>query len=105
MARCCLCMNGAPRAVAPFFFAYPRYVQTPKSDRSDLRQFGSGEAIWSQDGSCQHCKDNGGIKDCSEVDVRSSLASGCWLWVQFASVLHSCGRKRAHKRTMDNSCR
>eukprot|EP00434_Breviolum_minutum_P011382 symbB.v1.2.010045.t1/scaffold650.1/size176305/24 len=32
----------------------------------------NSEAIWSPDGSCRHCNDNGGI-DCSEVDQNCSL--------------------------------
>ncbi|CAK9008101.1 unnamed protein product [Durusdinium trenchii] len=43
----------------------PECSKTRKSGLPRCCLCANGEAIWSQDGSCKHCKDNGGIKDCA----------------------------------------
>jgi len=56
----------------------PQCTQARKVDRPRCCLCMNGEAIWSQDGSCKHCKDNGGIKDCSEVDENCQPGSVSW---------------------------
>ncbi|CAJ1351110.1 unnamed protein product [Effrenium voratum] len=56
----------------------PECSKTRKTEVARCCLCMNGEAIWSQDGSCQHCKDNGGIKDCSEVDVNCKPGSISW---------------------------
>ena len=56
----------------------PECNQTRKAGVARCCLCMNGEAIWSQDGSCNHCKDNGGIKDCSEVDQNCTPGSSSW---------------------------
>ncbi|CAL1129114.1 unnamed protein product [Cladocopium goreaui] len=56
----------------------PQCTQTRQAGVARCCLCMNGEAIWSQDGSCKHCKDNGGIKDCSEVDENCKPGSISW---------------------------
>ncbi|CAK9008102.1 unnamed protein product [Durusdinium trenchii] len=56
----------------------PECSKTRKSGLPRCCLCANGEAIWSQDGSCKHCKDNGGIKDCAAAGEDCTPGSSSW---------------------------